>query len=169
MEILKNELMIEFALVFTLYLYSICMFVCYFRDYMRYDCVKATIQTKTYFGMEKDACMPTRPLNGVCMRVAYKYRSKDYSGYVQVDHDKCKINGKIDLCVEKNDPSMFTTKYKKDIFNLAYWFIIVELLAILSAIKLTVWSGNHNMFNHILVSNMFFGLMFGLTSFWLKK
>lgn len=169
MELVKNQLLIEFALIFSLYLYSVCILVCCLCDYMRYDCVKATIQTKTYFGMEKDKCVPTKPMNGVCMGVAYKYKSKDYTGYVQVDHDKCKIGGTIDLCVEKKDPSMFTTVYKKNMIKLAYWLLLPTLLVILSAIKLTLWSGKQLMFNKILVSGIFLGFVFGLSASWMKN
>lgn len=156
---LKHELLIEFALVFSLYMYSVCALACYANEYIKYDCVKAVIHSKTYFGMEKDACVPTKPMNGVCMGVVFTYKTKEYTGYVQVDHDKYKIGNKIDLCIEKADPSMFTLSKKRDVVKLLYWFFLSILLVMLTTIKLTLWSGKP-IFNKLLLANVSLGLIF---------
>jgi len=139
------------------------------KSFMKYDCVKAVIHSKTYFGMEKDACVPTKPLNGVCMGVVFNYKGKEYTGYTQVDHDKLKIGDNIDLCVEKADPSMFCVENKRDMLKLVYWFLLVVLLAVLSSIKLSLWSVKPNIFNKLLLSNVVFGVIFMLLVMKLKK
>jgi len=166
---LKNELLIEFALVFVIYMYALCMVSCLLKSYMKYDCVKATIHSKTYFGMEKDACVPTKPLNGVCMGLVFGYKGKEYTGYTQVDHDKLKIGDKIDLCVEKADPSMFSVENKRDMLKLVYWLLLAVLLAVLSSIKLSLWSVKPKIFNKLLISNAVFGVIFIILVYMLKK
>lgn len=166
---LKNELLIEFALLFSVYLYAICVLACCVRDLMKYDCVKATIHSKTYFGMEKDACIPTKPLNGVCMGVVFTYNSKEYTGYVQVDNDRYKVGNSIELCVEKEDPTMFTMKKKRDFLKSFYWFLLISLLCILVSIKLTLWSGKPNVYSRLLMSNALIGVIFFVVVLMTKK
>lgn len=164
----KHEVLIEFALLFAIYLYAICALACCTNAYITYDCVKAVIHSKTYFSAEKDACVPTKPLNGVCMGVVFQYKSKEYTGYVQVDHDKYKVGDNIDLCVEKADPSMFTIEPKRDVLNLLYLFSLTVLLGILSTIKITRWSGKP-IFEKLLISTFALGLMFFLIVLLKKK
>ena len=166
---LRNELLIEFALVFTLYLYVVCVLACCVRGFLKYDCVKAVIHSKTYFGMEKDACVPSKPLNGVCLGVVFTYKSKEYTGYVQVDNDKNKIGSTIDLCVEKKDPSMFSLEMKRDLLSLMYWFLLALLLAVLTTIKLALWSGKTYIYNKLLVSNLMIGFVFFMIVLMMKK
>lgn len=166
---LRNELLIEFALVFTVYLYVVCILACCVRGFLKYDCVKSVIHSKTYFGMEKDACVPTKPLNGVCLGVVFTYKSKEYTGYVQVDNDKNKIGDTIDLCVEKKDPSMFSIEMKRDVLSLLYWLLLALLLAVLSTIKLSLWSGKVNIYNKLLTSNLLLGIVFLLVVLMMKK
>ena len=166
---LRNELLIEFALVFTVYLYVVCALACCVRGFLKYDCVKAVIHSKTYFGMEKDACMPSKPLNGVCLGVVFTYKSKEYTGYVQVDNDKHKIGNTIDLCVEKKDPSVFSLEMKRDVLTLLYWLLLAILLAKLATIKLALWSGKTTIYSKLLVSNLMIGLVFLLIVLMMKK
>jgi hypothetical protein len=166
---LKNELLIEFALLFTVYLYAICVLSCSSRDILKYDSVKAVIHSKTYFGMEKDACVPTKPLNGVCMGVVFTYRGKEYTGYVKVDNDRYKIGSQIDLSVEKSDPTMFTMTPKRDFLKWFYWFLLVVLLGILVSIKLTLWSGKVDVYSKLLLSNAVIGLLFFTILLTMKK
>lgn len=166
---LRNELLIEFSLIFVVYMYALCLLACSIREYLKYDCVKAIIHSKTYFGLEKDACVPTKPLNGVCMGVVFSYKKKDHTGYVQVDHDKFKIGDRIDLCVEKQDPDMFSLDKKKDLLQLVYWLMLSILLAVLSSIKLSLWAGKPNLFNKLFLSNAAFGVVFVLIVRTLKK
>lgn len=166
---LRNELLIEFTLIFVVYMYSICVLTCCVREYMKYDCVKAVIHSKTYFGLEKDACVPTKPLNGVCMGVVFSYKKKEHTGYVQVDHDKFKIGDTVELCVEKKDPDMFSLDMKKDVLKLVYWLLLSILLAVLSSIKLCVWSARPNLFNRLLLSNVVFGVIFMVLILTMKK
>lgn len=166
---LKNETLIEFALIFSLYMYSICVLACATRNFMKYDCVKAIVHSKTYFGMEKDACIPTKPLNGVCMGVVFSYNSKEYTGYLQVDHDKYKIGDTVDLCVEKDDPNMFTLEKKRDLLMILYVLFLTILLVLLTTIKLTLWSGKPTIFTQLLSANVLLGLIFMLIVLRLKK
>lgn len=166
---LHNELLIEFTLIFVVYIYILCILACCIREYSKYDCVKAVIHSKTYFGLEKDSCMPTKPLNGVCMGVVFSYKKKDHTGYVQVDHDKFKIGDSIDLCVEKQDPDMFSMDKKKDILQLVYWLMLSVLLAVLSAIKLSLWSVKPKLFNTLFLSNVAFGVAFVMLVLTMKK
>jgi len=166
---LRNELLIEFTLIFVVYMYSICILTCCVREYMKYDCVKAIIHSKTYFGLEKDACVPTKPLNGVCMGVVFSYKKKEHTGYVQVDHDKLKIGDSVELCVEKKDPDMFSLDMKKDVLKLVYWLLLSILLAVLSSIKLSLWSARPNLFNRLLLSNVVFGVIFMVLILTMKK
>ena len=166
---LRNELLIEFTLIFVVFMYSICILTCCVREYMKYDCVKAVIHSKTYFGLEKDACVPTKPLNGVCMGVVFSYKKKEHTGYVQVDHDKLKIGDSIDLCVEKKDPDMFSMEMKKDLLKLVYWLLLSILLAVLCSIKLSLWSARPNLFNTLLFSNIAFGVIFMVLIMTMKK
>jgi hypothetical protein len=166
---LRNELLIEFTLIFVVYMYSICFLTCCVREYMKYDCVKAVIHSKTYFGLEKDACVPTKPLNGVCMGVVFSYKKKEHTGYVQVDHDKFKIGDSVELCIEKKDPDMFSLDMKKDLLKLVYWLLLSILLALLSSIKLSLWSARPNLFNRLLLSNVVFGVIFMVLILTMKK
>lgn len=166
---LKNELLIEFALLFAVYLYVICALACCTRDMLKYDCVKAVIHSKTYFGLEKDSCVPTKPLNGVCMGVVFTYNSKEYNGYVQVDHDRYKIGNQIELCVEKEDPAMFTMTKKRDMLKWVYWFLLIVLLCLLLTIKLTLWSGKQGVYSKLLFSNVLVGVFFFFISCFMKK
>lgn len=166
---LRNELLIEFALVFTVYLYVVCVLACCVRGFLKYDCVKAVIHSKTYFGMEKDACVPSKPLNGVCLGVVFTYKSKEYTGYVQVDNDKNKIGSTIDLCVEKKDPSLFSLEMKRDLLSLMYWFLLALLLSVLTTIKLALWSGKTSIYNKLLVSNLTIGFVFFMIVLMMKK
>lgn len=156
---MKHELLIEFALVFAIYTYAVCATACYANEFIKYGCVKAVVHSKTYFGMEKDACVPTKPLNGVCLGVVFTYKSSEYTGYVQLDHDKVKIGDKIDLCVEKADPNMFTIHKKRDMLKLIYWLTLSILLVMLTTIKLTLWSGKP-IFNKLLLANVVLGVIF---------
>lgn len=166
---LKNELLIEFALLMAVYLYAICMLACCTRNIIKYDCVKAVIHSKTYFGMEKDACVPTKPLNGVCMGVVFTYHGKEYTGYVQVDHDRYKIGNTVDLCVEKEDPAMFTMEIKRDWMKWFYWFFLIILLGVLVTIKLTLWSGKINVYSKLLLANAVMGVIFFTIILTMKK
>lgn len=166
---LRNELLIEFTLIFVVYMYAICILTCHVREYLKYDCVKAVIHSKTYFGLEKDACVPTKPLNGVCLGVVFSYKKKEHTGYVQVDHDKLKIGDSVDLCVEKKDPDMFSLEMKKDLIKLVYWVLLSILLAVLSSIKLSLWSARPNLFNRLLLSNIAFGVIFMVLIMTMKK
>ena len=166
---LRNELLIEFTLIFVVYLYTICILACSVREYFKYDCVKAVIHSKTYFGLEKDACVPTKPLNGVCMGVVFTYKQKEHTGYIQVDHDKFKIGDNVDLCVEKADPDMFSMEMKKDLLKLFYWLLLSVLLAVLSSIKLSLWSARPKLFNRLLLSNAAFGVIFMVLILTMKK
>lgn len=166
---LKNELLIEFTLIFVVYIYAVCILTCSIREYMKYERVKAVIHSKTYFGMEKDACVPTKPLNGVCMGVVFSYKKKDYTGYIQVDHDKNKIGDNIEVYVEKADPSMFSIKKKTDMLTVIYWLLLSILLAVLSGIKLSLWSARPNMINKILLSNLAVGVLLMIIVLLVKK
>lgn len=166
---LRNELLIEFTLIFVVFMYTLCVLSCSIREYLKYDCVKGVIHSKTYFGLEKDACVPTKPLNGVCMGVVFSYKRKEHTGYVQVDHDKLKIGDSVDLCVEKKDPDMFSMKMKKDLLKLVYWLLLSILLAVLSSIKLCLWSARPNLFNRLLLSNVVFGVIFVVLVLTMKK
>ena len=157
------------ALVSTLYLYALCVLACCVRMYLKYVCVKATVHSKTYFGMEKDACVPTRPMNGVCMGLVYTYKSKEHTGYAQVSHDKHKIGDKVDICVEKADPDMFTTEMKRDLLQLTFWLLLAILLGALTAVKLTVLSGKPELCCHLHAAVGGFGLVFFATALWMKK
>lgn len=166
---LRNELLIEFTLIFVVYLYSLCILTCSVSEYIKYDQVKAVVHSKTYFGLEKDACVPTKPLNGVCLGVVFSYKKKEHTGYVQVDHDKLKIGDSIKLYVEKKDPDMFSMDVKKDLLKLVYWLLLSILLAVLSSIKLSLWSGRPNHFNKLLLSNIAFGVVFMVLLLTMKK
>lgn len=156
----RNELLIETALVFALYLYATCILACNVHNYLKYDCVKATIHSKTYFGMEKDACVPTRPMNGVCLGLVFTYQSRDYTGYTQADHDKQKVGDKVDICVEKADPAMFTTENKRNAIVVLYWLSLMVLLCMLTASKLTRFSDRPALANTVLGAVFALGVLF---------
>jgi hypothetical protein len=136
---------------------------------MKHDCVSAVIHSKTYFGMEKDACVPSKPMNGVCMGVIYSYKGKEYTGYLQVDHDKFKIGDSVDICIEKANPDMLTAEKKNDILKLVYWLLLVILLAVLSSIKLSLWSVRPKYFNRLFIANVVVGVIFVVMVAVLKK
>lgn len=160
MFIYQDELLIETTLVFTLFLYVVCVLACYVSAYLKYDCVKATIHSKTYFGMEKDACVPARPMNGVCLGLVFAYGGRDYTGYAQSEHDKQKVGDKVDLCVEKSDPAMFTTENKRDAVAVLYWLFLTILLGTLVSSKLARWA-ERSAFVGIMMGAVFaFGVFF---------
>lgn len=165
----RNELLVEAALVFALYLCATCYLACYAYAYIKYDCVKATIHSKTYFGMEKDACVPTRPMNGVCLGLVFNYGGRDYTGYAQSDHDKQKVGDKVDLCVEKSDPAMFTTEKKHDAVMVLYWLLLMVLLCVLTASKLTRWAERPALANTVLGSVFALGVLFFGLVLWMKS
>lgn len=166
---LKNELLIEAALVFVVYLYVVCAFTCSLRDFMKYECVKAVIHSKTYIAVERDACIPSKPLNGVCLGVVYTYKNKEITSHVQVDQDKFKIGDSIHLCVEKADPSTITVEEKKDYVKLVYWLLLSVLLATLASIKLSLWSVKPKLFSTYLGTVIALGIILIVTKFFMSK
>lgn len=156
---LKNELLIEFALIFAVYWYALCALAATVYSFMKYDNVTAIIHSKTYFGMEKDACVPSKPMNGVCMGVVYSYKGKEYTGYIQLTHDKFKIGDNISVSVEKDNPDMINSGDKSPL-KLSFWLLLSFLLAALSSIKLSLFSMRPKYFNSIFISNLVFGVVF---------
>lgn len=154
----QRELFVETVLVFALYLCVVRVLACYVSDYVKYDCVRATVHSKTYFGMEKDAC--TRPMNGVCLGLVFAYRSRDYTGYTQSEHDKQKIGDKVDICVEKSDPAMFTTEKKRDAATVFCWLFLAVLLGTLASAKLSRLSDRSALVDTMTGAVFVLGLLF---------
>ena len=166
---LKNELLIEAGLVFVVYLYVICAFTCCLSNFMKYECAKAVVHSKTYIAVEKDACIPSKPLNGVCLGVVYTYKNKEVTSHVQVDQDKFKIGDTIHLCVENADPTMVSVENKKDYVKLIYLLLLSVLLATLASIKLSLWSVKPKSFSMYLSSIIALGIVLMVVKSFMSK
>lgn len=160
LKLIKDELLVGCGLLSIVYFYTLSMLACAITSHLKYACVDAVINSKTYFGMEKDACVPTRPLNGVCLGVSFTYRGKEYSGYVQVDNDRHKIGNEIRLCVEKNDPSMFTLKMKRDLLRLVFYLLTALLVGVFLSIRMALWIGNAIIYDQLLATVLMIGFFY---------
>jgi len=134
----KWELSIEIVLLSIVAFMVIFKIASSIKEFLKYENITAIVVSKTYFGLEKDKCAPTKPLNGVCVGLTYTYKTNVLrNGYVQFDEDTHKIGDKISISVEKKNPDNISQSKKNiNVFYIIYLISVSLLLTALVHFKL---------------------------------